>query len=414
VKLRRRLAVAAALAVLLAALVATGTVAASGITYPPPFNRGAPTGEVTSATSFCPESHPDVTGGGVELIGDNSKLGLDIAKTAPGRGEAKGWKGTAVNDSGSDATVRISPICTKSAHLTYPANHRALPPHTQRDVRMPCPSGAKVIGGGVDASGNGHVGDVASTEPFDGPDRGSARDDGWLGSADNPTDVSQTIFVDAVCAGSGHYKYVDSDRKPLPDNSEVSARARCPAGTNVTGGGIDNSGIEVGAEIANTDPFDTDNDADSHPDDGWEGSAQSKNSGQAERMQAFAICQVPAVHFFSGSFTKSDPDVGPATMSFALTHDGTRIHDWSWHHMPVHCDQGNDVVSSFYRHDVPVADNGTFHVDGVRDPEGFKTTLDGELTHHNKRASGTLFMHGPEPPTSTNCRGTGHWSANVQ
>jgi hypothetical protein len=413
---RRYFAVAAAVSatVLLAALVATHT-AAAGITYPPPHNIGLPAFSSNSGEAPCPAGHADVTGGGVEIIGDNSQRSFDVSDTSPA---SNGWEALAVNASGSAATMRITAICAKSSHLRYPEKTKDIPPHSSRVASKSCPSGTKLIGGGVDAETPDVANAVALTEPHDGPDPNSTPD-GWVGAASNFKDGSETMLVDAVCSPNGHYKYVHSARKPLPDNSEVSARAKCPAGTNVTGGGVDNSGgmrvDEVGAEIVDTAPFDTDDDADSHPDDGWAGSAQNVNTGHAETMQVFAICKVPATHFFSGSFTKFDPDEGPATMSFALTHDGKKVHDWTWHHMPVHCAEGDDVNSSHYtgKQDVKVVDH-EFIARGVPSDEGFKTTLHGFLTHHNTRAHGTLTMHGPEPPTSTKCHGTDDWHANVQ
>jgi hypothetical protein len=123
-----------------------------------------------------------------------------------------------------------------------------------------------------------------------------------------------------------------------------------------------------------------------------------------------SLCPVP----FSGTFAVCT-QVCPATVSFSLTHNGTEVHHWAWGHIPVDCAQGPDVASSNapYRADVKVV-NHHFHAQGVRDPEGFKTTLDGTLSPDNTKATGTLTMSGPEPPTSTHCHGADHWSATAQ
>jgi hypothetical protein len=402
------LALAGASAALLVVLVAIGT-AAAGIKYVPDVFE-APAGSSASHRVDCPASHPDVTGGGIQISGDNSQRQLSVSATNPGFDHAR-WFAGALNDSSSTATLGIIAICGESSHLSYANHDRSVPGHENRATSATCPSGTKLIGGGVSTT----KGDIGSTKPNPNSPRRA-----WFGVANNRTGLGGTMFVDAVCAPkSGNYKYVHSAPKPLPDNSEVSARAKCPAGTNVTGGGVDNSGSqrvgEVGAEVANSIPFDTDTDADSHPDDGWQGSAQSVNTGRTDTLRVFAICKVPATHFFSGSFTKSDPAEGPATMSFALTHDGKKVHDWTWHHMPVHCAEGDDVNSSHYtgKQDVKVRDHH-FLARGVPSDEGFKTTLEGFLTHHNTKAHGSLTMHGPEPPTSTKCHGTDDWHANVQ
>ena len=122
------------------------------------------------------------------------------------------------------------------------------------------------------------------------------------------------------------------------------------------------------------------------------------------------LCGVP----FGGKFAVCT-QVCPATVSFSLTHNGTEVHHWAWGHIPVDCAEGPDVASSNspYRIDVRVV-NHHFHAQGVRDPEGFRTTLDGTLNHNDTKATGTLTMTGPEPPTSTHCHGTDHWSATAQ
>ncbi len=347
------------------------------------------------AEAACPDSHPHLTGGGVRITGDNSNFDLEVGSTNPetGVGSDK-WLGEANNSSGSAAQMTTTAICAKG-RFRYPDGSKSIPPGDQASKRVHCPSGTKVIGGGVSTEGDSPKVEVASTEPFDGSDANSTPDDGWLGSANNGTKSGKTMNVTAICAKTGHYKYFHSATRPLPENSTVSASAGCPLGTAVTGGGVDNSGIDIGAEIQSTFPF---------PDEDWLGSANNDNTGQAETMQTFAICKVTETDFI-GTFSED------GTVTFALTHNRTKVHHWAWVHLPVQCREGPDVNSSHYRIDVSVA-NHHFHAQGVKSPEGFKTTLDGTLTDHDSQAHGTLSMTGPEPPNHTHCHGTGHWTAH--
>ncbi|MGH2973510.1 MAG: hypothetical protein ACRDLL_01385 [Solirubrobacterales bacterium] len=348
------------------------------------------------AEAQCPDSHPRVTGGGVKITGDNSDFDLEVASTSPdlGGGGPDKWLGEANNSSGSDAQMTTTAICDKG-RVRYPNHGKGISPHGQATKRVSCPSGTKLTGGGVSTEGDSPKVEVAASKPFDGPDANSTPD-GWLGSGNNGTNSAKTLNVTAACADSGHYKYVHSATRPLPNNSEASASASCPVGTSVTGGGVENSGVDIGAEIESSFPL---------PDTDWIGRANNDNTGQAETVQTFAICKVTQTDFV-GTFSEG------GTVTFHLTDNHTKIHDWAWVHLPVQCREGPDVNSSRYRRDVDVHGDH-FHAQGVRSSEGFKTTLDGMLTDHDTKAHGTLTMSGPEPPNGTRCHGTGHWSAHA-
>ena len=348
-----------------------------------------------AAVAQCPDSHPNVTGGGVKITGDNSDFDLEVGSTNPFGGRNEGWVSAANNSSGSDAQMTTTAICAKG-DFRYPTANKGIHPGGQGTKRVACPSGTKVIGGGVVTEPQSAKVEVAATRPFDGPDGNSTPEDGWLGSANNGTNDVSRMEVLAVCAESGHYRYVDSAPKPLPNNSQASASASCPVGTSVTGGGVENSGIDIGAEIESSFP---------DPDRFWVGRANNDNTGQAETVQTLAICKVTQTDFI-GTFSEG------GTVAFHLTDNHTKIHDWAWVHLPVQCREGPDVNSSRYHVDVAVHGDH-FHADAVRSSEGFKTTLDGTLTDHDTQAHGTLSMRGPEPPTGTHCHGTGHWTAHA-
>ncbi|MGH2974016.1 MAG: hypothetical protein ACRDLL_04000, partial [Solirubrobacterales bacterium] len=179
-------------------------------------------------------------------------------------------------------------------------------------------------------------------------------------------------------------------------NSAGSAAATCPVGTSVTGGGVENSGVDIGAEIESSFP---------NPDLDGVGRVNNDNTGQDETIQTFAICKVTQTDF-AGTFSEG------GTVTFVLTNDQSTVHHWAWVAMPIECREGSDQVSSHYRVDVNVTHHH-FHAQNVRSSEGFKTTLDGTLSDHDTHAEGTLTMRGPEPPGHTRCHGTGHWSANA-
>ena len=365
---------------------------------------------------FCPHGQSQIIGGGVEITGDNSDLGLEVGSTSPTRGGDPGsWFAEAINSSASPAQMTVTAICARG-RFAYQRRERLVAAGGQDQLKAPCPAGTKVTGGGVITATDSLKVDVASTEPFDGPDPGSTPDDGWLGTANNGKSSSTRMVVLAACAKSGHYRYVHSAREPLPDNSEASAEARCPAGTTVTGGGIDNSGIDIGAEIRSTFPFDG-GDIGFTPDDGWEGSANNDDTGRSERMQAFAICRVSEIRNFSGT-------VNGGTVTFKTKFEGGKtvkvLPGLTLGDVPTHCSNA-DTTHTVIVDDARKVRNSAFGARAaseVGQPHA-AFTLAGHFNRSGTEASGTYREHGNLKSANgtfvfTHCdTGTVHWSAEV-
>jgi hypothetical protein len=124
----------------------------------------------------------------------------------------------------------------------------------------------------------------------------------------NPADA--TSF--SICARKKGLS-METKATPEPDsNAVVNAKARCPKGTSVTGGGLTSESNEE--YILASAPYDG-NDADSKPDDGWRTSVVT-GIGQSDRqLRAHAFC--------SASFTlayRSDTDTD-------VTLDGLAVAD---------------------------------------------------------------------------------------
>jgi hypothetical protein len=408
-RLSWRRSIAAFGAASVAALIAIGTAAAasSDVLVYQPKTKTVPTSTLprvngrTFDHADCPGTEPHVTGGGVKLSGDNSNLDLAVTATLGGGGH---WLAEAKNSSGSNAQMRVTAICTKSGAFTYPHHDSTVPPHQTVLADVHCPRGTKLTGGGVSTSSQSPKVVVSQSSP-----EGHT---GWSGFVNNDTSSAKTMTVQAVCADSGKYRYVDSLATPIPTHGQASVVATCPSGSQVTGGGVATDTAGTGVEVKTTAPFDS-GDPGSTPDDGWTGTANN-DTGQAATIQTSAICKVFEIPF-KGDFTICT-QVCPATVSFSLTPNRKTVLHWTWKALPIQCAQGADVVSSAYKspsQNVTVS-NHHFHASGVPSPEGFKTTLDGTLTDHDTKASGTLTMHGPEPPHHTNCHGSGNWSATAQ
>jgi hypothetical protein len=81
---------------------------------------------------------------------------------------------------------------------------------------------------------------------------------------------------------------VESEPKPIPPfGTAVERKVRCPAGTKVLGGAVEN--FSLPGNIVTSAPFDGKDD-DKVPDDGWHGSATSRDDETDDTITVFAFC----------------------------------------------------------------------------------------------------------------------------
>jgi hypothetical protein len=261
-------------------------------------SKAVPSKDIGRTHAFvdCPSSHPNVTGGGMEftngiqdpLKGSQDPLDLEVADTfANGGGDE--WIASANNNTGFPSHMTGTAICAKG-RFVYKSEFGNIPGRGQGVLRVFCPPGTQLSGGGVETGSTLPQVAVASSEPIDGPDSNSKRDDGWFGVGGNTRPGSVSMSVEAVCARSGSYKYVESPKSTVPDNTQGSDGVACPQGTQVSGGGVDITGESVGIEVGGTFPSDR-GDVGVVPDDGWDAVANNDDTGHAEKMQVFGICR---------------------------------------------------------------------------------------------------------------------------
>jgi hypothetical protein len=145
------------------------------------------------------------------------------------------------------------------------------------------------VSGGVDIEGSGAQGRMGESRPILGDDLRRASTDGatgWRTSASDLTGGSKDIDFYAICkeSGAGGLKYRKEKRNFAPAKTKT-AKARCPDGYRVIGGGLQSANPVVLA----TAPFDA-GDPDSKPDDGWRIRATNA-SAQPQELIAHAVCR---------------------------------------------------------------------------------------------------------------------------
>ena len=404
------------LAVTLPPVYAAARASSSDLAYPVvtkpafPATQGNMTGR-TGASVDCPDKRPHVLGGGVEITGvGGNGFPLDVASTRPveNRGGTGAWEVASNNNSLSSAQQSVTAICAESGAYQYPFRIKTVPAGKQVAARTPCPVGTEVTGGGVETDSSSSKVNVATSVPFDGPDQDSQPDNGWVGAANNGSSNPEDMAVWAVCALSGDYTYPATHVIPLQDNSGGTFTKQCPAGDEVSGGGVDNSGTNLGDEVGSTFPT-----ADHQ---GWTASAINDNTGEDATMQVFAICKEPKVRLFSGAVDSG----GTVTFRVKLDNGKPRrvLPNLLFDNVPISCTERDTTHGTIFDDALRVR-HGSFAGHGSREdsfPQA-KFAFNGHFNQSGTEASGTYREHGNLINEGLNVHlthcdtGTVHWSA---
>ncbi|MFN8218381.1 MAG: hypothetical protein U0R71_17460 [Solirubrobacterales bacterium] len=251
----------------------------------------APLNSATVGAAACPEDHGNLAGGGVfpHAIAESR---ISLGETLPEFGglDPDSWLGGIGNASEADAApFDITAICSNGP-LRHVTGSRLLGPRSRATQTVLCPSGTHVVGGGVgnNFAETDRLVQIQSSRPTDSHDPGLTPDDGWQGTVINDaTGHSALVTVTAICSEEDSFAYESATRQ-IPSNALVEVRARCPADTHVSGGGVEVAGLPT--RITATAPFDG-GDGGNAPDDGWTGRGDNSSTIAPHDITAFAICE---------------------------------------------------------------------------------------------------------------------------
>jgi hypothetical protein len=166
-----------------------------------------------------------------------------------------------------------------------------------------CPKGEVLTGGGGSTTGAALEARFLELGPNKVPDIPTKARKSFTAQGQNMSSNPLDFESLAICARKKGLS-METATTPEPDsNAVVSAKAKCPKGTSVTGGGLSSdSNLEY---ILISAPYDG-GDADSNPDDGWEASLVT-GVGQPDReLRALAFC---SANFKLAYRSDSDADV---------------------------------------------------------------------------------------------------------
>ena len=284
------------MAIVLSLLGSAGASAATtggNLTYPAPHTQALPDDSGTAAGVTgddvgCPTDFPNPVGGGIRIDGSDPGLDLEVHASAP---TATGWHVEGNNNTGSTAQMTTFAVCAKGTYF-YPHQTVTIKPGHAKSLKVSCPAGTNVIGGGVTIVGGDHADEVSASEPADGNDADHAIGDAWYGAAGDGSSVKVHMTVQAICDGStASYKIKWHAPVLLLTNHKNSSQVNCPAGTRVVGGGADIDGLNTDMEIHDMYPVDG-SDADSIPDNGFKATGYNDGDPATRHLITFVICKV--------------------------------------------------------------------------------------------------------------------------
>jgi len=284
-----------AMAIALSLVGASGASAATtggNLDYPAahaqPLPDDSATGDgVTSDSVNCPSGFPHPVGGGIRIDGSDPGLDLEVHASGP---TATGWATAGNNNAGVTATMTTFTICAAGTYF-YPSKTVKIKPNHVATLKVSCPAGTQVIGGGVSIIGGDHADEVRASEPADGSDADHAVNDAWYGAAGNGSSVKVKLKVTAICDGSGATYQIKSHAPVLlTTGHKNSSQVMCPSGTRLVGGGADVSGANTNMEIHDMYPIDG-SDSDANPDNGFTATGYNDGDPATRQLITIAICK---------------------------------------------------------------------------------------------------------------------------
>jgi hypothetical protein len=188
----------------------------------------------------------------------------------------------AICSADTDATVEPHPL------VAYP-----LGPNEEHGAAVSCPSGTRVVGGGVDSSGLGSI-DIEVSGPLDSTGLTQNTEDGdvaayWYSYVRNPTASTVDAYFFAMCS-AGSDAVVEAATPPLEFGS-YDGEAMCPSGRRAISGGLGVTGMTVNDRLSTSAPV---NEAGTRPSSGeiaggWRVSFKNFAAGPPG-YKAFAMC----------------------------------------------------------------------------------------------------------------------------
>jgi hypothetical protein len=210
---------------------------------------------VTSAVANCPSGSRAVGGGLASTAPAQSgvvqgeqrfswPLTENGTQTFIDGGVARSWE-AGLGFGLARGEWKVYALCSASSDATIQVETKNVGADTIAELQVACPSGSRVLGGGV-SQPNASVKDnnaVGSSAPYDDTNSVLSAEDGdqarfWHAKYSNDTQQSQGVRVYALCSPTSDATLEVTRATAPPNTAAPTATAMCPAGRHVTGGGF--------------------------------------------------------------------------------------------------------------------------------------------------------------------------------
>jgi hypothetical protein len=252
----------------LTTIVFAGLVAAAPASAGLTIIEGSPTttgaGSQAPAEAECPGGSV-VAGGGAFSTGGYSA----VASTTSYPVSDTVWKEYTDVYSGPQNHYAYA-ICD-TGNVNMRSETKSIPAEKTRTVKVDCPNGKNVYGGGFYTTGQYGESDAITSMPSG---------DGWKAKVHNFRDASTMSGSAYVLCGSKSSKVVSRTR-PLKEGEQGSATAECPGNSRVSGGGAAISSKTASTWISTLYP---------PADHRWKAYAEN-GTGTDYKLTSYAICR---------------------------------------------------------------------------------------------------------------------------
>jgi hypothetical protein len=239
---------------------------------------------VADTNARCPTGWKSISGGATVRNGGSRAL------TWSTKDGVRTWYAEAWQSSATATTLRTYAVCLQTSDLTTATTSVfEVPPGPTTVYQTSFCSSGSVVGGGGRPIGSSDDWELNTSYPVDGGDEDAVPDDAWRSHYNYTGHGDGGLLVDAVCLGGAAPTY-RTGTVMVPGSTSRTAKAACPAGTHVLGGGAYIGGSVGDARVSATRPFDS-KDSGTVPDDGWLVTYTNTSAATALTATAHAFCR---------------------------------------------------------------------------------------------------------------------------
>ncbi len=234
-----------------------------------------------NATAQCDKGWTAISGG--QSVKPRSKQGISYGWM----GQERYWLAGAWQREPAKSTLRSFAVCMKTASLSSTTTTASSVPADSPVSEATFCADGWAVGGGVMSAGDPSDFTLVAGYPVDDGDQDETPNDGWQSYVDYSGDGGDHVHFSVRCLDDTPLTYRNASVQLAPGSSTY-AKARCPKGLPVLGGGVYVDGAAGLSHLIASRPWDS-KDAKKVPEDGWRGGVLNTSDVELS-MTVHAVC----------------------------------------------------------------------------------------------------------------------------